>query len=158
MDNTTIQRPQYVVMPVPPIQDMPSRDKILFLLMPVVEMVRERVEGRLPGGFTYFKLLIVMILFTCSLRDAVNLVNTDVVVRLFVGEPVEKTTLFDFLERFARERKGLLREIARDLEGRCRTMYLPSSALYEGIEWLVDSFLLDLPPGKTGDHDGEVQA
>ncbi|BCS92228.1 hypothetical protein [Metallosphaera javensis (ex Sakai et al. 2022)] len=148
MDNATIQRPQYVVMSVPPLEDMPSR-KILFLLMPVVEMVRERVEGRLPGGFTYFKLLIVMIVFTCSLRDAVNLVNTDVVVRLFVDERVGKTTLFDFLERFARERNNLLREIARDLEGRCRTMYLPSSALHDGIEWLVDSFLLDLPPGKT---------
>ncbi|BCS91424.1 hypothetical protein [Metallosphaera javensis (ex Sakai et al. 2022)] len=57
-------QPQYVVMSVPQIQDMPSR-KILFLLIPVV--VRERVEGRLPCGFI-FKLLIV-ILFTCSLRD-----------------------------------------------------------------------------------------
>ncbi|WP_287689138.1 IS5/IS1182 family transposase [Metallosphaera javensis (ex Sakai et al. 2022)] len=148
MNTLDIKRPQYVVMSVPPLEDMPSRDKILFLLMPVVEMLRERVEGRLPGGFTYFKLLIVIV-FTCSLRDAVNPVNTDVVVRLFVGERVGKTTLFDFLERFARERKNLLREIARDLEWRCRTMYLPSSALYEGIEWLVDSFLLDLPPGKT---------
>ncbi|BCS93306.1 hypothetical protein [Metallosphaera javensis (ex Sakai et al. 2022)] len=143
MDNATIQRPQYVVMSVPPLEDMPSR-KILFLLMPVVEMLRERVEGRLPGGFI-FKLLIVMIVFTCSLRDAVNLVNTDVVVRLFVGERVGKTTLFDFLERFARERKGLLREIARDLEGRCRTMYLPSSALYEGSGWWTRSCWTSLP-------------
>ncbi|BCS93643.1 hypothetical protein [Metallosphaera javensis (ex Sakai et al. 2022)] len=53
------------------------------------------------------------------------------------------------MERFARVRRDLLREIASELEAKCRTVYLPSSALYEGVEWLVDSFLLDLPPGKT---------
>ncbi|BBL46961.1 IS5/IS1182 family transposase [Metallosphaera sedula] len=149
MKPESIQQPQYVVMPVPPLEDMPSKDKTLFLLQPVVEMVRPRVEEKLPGSFTYFKLLVVMIVYCCSLRDAVNLVNTNVVVRLFVGERVGKSTLFDFIGRFARARKDLLREIAKELEAKCRQSYLPSSALYEGIEWLVDSFLLDLPPGKT---------
>ncbi|BCS93310.1 MAG: hypothetical protein MjAS7_1918 [Metallosphaera javensis (ex Sakai et al. 2022)] len=147
--NSKIIQPQYVVMSVPPVEDMPFRDKILFLLTPVVEMVRPRVERRIPGSFTYFKLLVVMIVYCCSLRDAVNLVNTDVIVRLFVGERVGKSTLFHFVERFARVRRDLLREIASELEAKCRTVYLPSSALYEGVEWLVDSFLLDLPPGKT---------
>ncbi|MCG3107742.1 hypothetical protein L3N51_00007 [Metallosphaera sp. J1] len=50
--------------------------------------------------------------------------------------------LFEFVERFARERKGLLREIAMDLEGRCRTMYLPSSVLYEGNYWWTPSSLI----------------
>ncbi|BBL47042.1 hypothetical protein [Metallosphaera sedula] len=78
-------------------------------------MVRTRIEEKLPGVFTYFKLLVVMIVYCCSLRDAVNLVNANVIVRLFVGERVGKSTLFDFIGRFARARKDLLREIAKEL-------------------------------------------
>ncbi|WP_248547067.1 hypothetical protein [Metallosphaera sedula] len=83
------------------------------------------------------------------LGDAVNLMNANVIVRLFFGKRMGKSTLFDFIEKFVRVRKDLLREIAKELGMKYGQAYLPSSALYEGIEWLVDSSLLDLPPGKT---------
>ena len=111
----------------------------------VIEMIRPRIEEKLPRDL---KLLVIMVMY-CSLRDAVNLVNTNVIVRLFVGERVRKSTLFDIIEKFARVRNDLLREMTKELEAKCRQSYLPLSALYEGVEWLVDSFLLDLPPGKT---------
>ncbi|BCS91492.1 hypothetical protein [Metallosphaera javensis (ex Sakai et al. 2022)] len=49
-----------------------------------------------------------------------------------MGERVGKSTLFHFADRFARVRRDLLREIVSELEAKCRTVYLPSSALYEG--------------------------
>ncbi|MCY0863299.1 MAG: hypothetical protein OWQ52_12870 [Metallosphaera prunae] len=35
------------------------------------------------------------------------------------------------------------------LEEKYGQAYLPSSTLYEGIEWLIDSSFVDLLPGKT---------
>ncbi|MEM4223353.1 MAG: hypothetical protein QXZ33_05300, partial [Metallosphaera sp.] len=50
----------------------------------VIEMIRPRIEEKLPRDL---KLLVIMVMY-CSLRDAVNLVNTNVILKPFADEHV----------------------------------------------------------------------
>ncbi|XDF44657.1 IS5-like element ISC1234 family transposase [Saccharolobus solfataricus] len=147
MARTLRHIPNLMYYPLPPIEDMPWREKWLTEIKPVLDaMDLERVLGE--GALVYLKLLIVMVLYSCSYRDAVKMVNVNVVVAWFVGRKVGKSTLHDFVGRLYGVRKKLL-EISFKLEEKCLPSYLPASAhLVDFMAWLVDSFLLDLPPGK----------
>ncbi len=69
---------------------MPWREKWLTEIKPVLDaMDLERVLGE--GALVYLK-LIVMALYSCSYRDAVKMVNVNVVVAWFVKRKVGKST------------------------------------------------------------------
>ncbi|ADX83214.1 IS5/IS1182 family transposase [Sulfolobus islandicus] len=147
MTRTLRRIPNLVYYSLPPREDMPWREKWLTDIKPVLDTLDlERVLGE--GTLIYLKLLIVMVLYSCSYRDAVKMVNVNVVVAWFVGRKVGKSTLHDFVGRVYEVRKKLL-EISFKLEEKCLPSYLPASAHFlDFIAWLVDSFLLDLPFGK----------
>ncbi len=147
MTRTLRRIPNLVYYSLPPREDMPWREKWLTDIKPVLDTLDlERVLGE--GTLVYLKLLIIMVLYSCSYRDAVKMVNVNVVVAWFVGRKVGKSTLHDFVRRVYEVRKKLL-EISFKLEEKCLPNYLPASAHFlDFIAWLVDSFLLDLPLGK----------
>ncbi|QGA53314.1 IS5/IS1182 family transposase [Sulfolobus sp. E5-1-F] len=97
--------------------------------------------------------LIVMVVWTCSYRDVWCYYHTDIVVRWFLGEPKSKSEIHRRAKRLRMEIKDVFKKYVKELETRMNMLnnYLPSSALYGrvGKLWAVDSFLIEVPFGKT---------
>ncbi len=101
MTRTLRRIPNLVYYSLPPREDMPWREKWLTDIKPVLDTLDlERVLGE--GTLVYLKLLIIMVLYSCSYRDAVKMVNVNVVVAWFVGRKMDKSTLHDFVEEYTR--------------------------------------------------------
>ncbi|ADB86284.1 Sulfolobus transposase [Saccharolobus islandicus L.D.8.5] len=95
MARTLRRIPNLVYYSLPPREDMTWREKWLTDIKPVLDTLDlERVLGE--GTLVYLKLLIVTVLYSCSYRDAVKMVNVNVVVAWFVGRKVGKSTLHDW--------------------------------------------------------------